>query len=249
LLDSISPCACCGNKSRCLTAGMSRAQWDALAGLVGQARMLSPGDYLYRLGDRCRDLHMVRSGTFKTTLPGDARSDVVVGYHMAGDLLGLDALSTDHYSASAIALENAGVCAFAKDQLETLAARLPGFHRRLREAMSEEIARAHQHCLVLSRRSAEQRLAGFLVGLSDRLEQRGFRTVCLELAFTRTDIAAYLGLAVETVCRAFTRFQTLGWIAAGGRRVELLDTQALRALANADSAASAAPAKGAATHF
>ncbi|HKJ09163.1 MAG TPA: helix-turn-helix domain-containing protein [Gammaproteobacteria bacterium] len=235
MLDSVSPCTCCGTASRCLAASASPRQWDALAGLIGQTRLLSAGEYLYRTGDRCRTLYMVRSGTFKTTLPGDARSDLVVGHHLPGDLLGLDVLSTDHYSASAIALETAGVCAFAKDQLENLAAELPDFHRRLREAMSEEIARAHQHCLVLSRRSAEQRLAGFLMDLSDRLERRGFRTACLELAFTRVDIAAYLGLAVETVCREFTRFQTLGWIAVRRRRVELLDTSALRALAGAES--------------
>jgi len=191
-------------------------------------------------------LYVVRSGTLKTTLPGDARSDLVVGFHLAGDLLGLDVLSMDRYSGSAIALETAGVCAFAKDQLEDLATGLPGFHRRLRDAMSEEIARAHQHCLLLSRRSAEQRLAGFLVDLFDRLEGRGFRTACLELTFTRADIAAYLGLAVETVCREFTRFQTLGWLAVCRRRVELLDTGALRALASADSPMDAAP--GAAAH-
>lgn len=241
MLDSVSPCTCCGTASRCLATGVTRRQREALAGLIGQTRLLRPGDHLYRTGDRCRTLYVVRSGTFKTTLPGDARSDLVVGLHLAGDLLGLDVLSMDRYSGSAIALETAGVCAFAKDQLESLAAALPGLHRWLREAMSEEIARAHRHCLVLSRRSAEQRLAGFLVDLSDRLEGRGFRTACLELTFTRADIAAYLGLAVETVCREFTRFQTLGWIAVRRRRVELLDTGALRALASADSPVDAVP--------
>lgn len=203
--------------------------------------MLHPGEYLYRPGDRCLDLYIVRSGTFKTTLPRDARSDLVVGYHMAGDPLGLDVLSVDHYSASAIALETASVCAFAKDQLDNVGALLPDFSHRLRETMSEELARAHQHCLVLSRRSAEQRVAGFMVDLSDRHKRRGFRLPCLELTLTRADIAGYLGLAVETVCRAFTRFQDLGWISVRRRHVEFLDTEELRALANADSPDSANP--------
>mgnify|MGYP001191240684 CR=1 FL=1 len=97
--------------------------------------------------------------------------------------------------------------------------------------MSREIRDDQQMMMLLSKKTADERIATLLINLSARFRARGYSARSFRLAMSRNDIGNYLGLAVETVSRVFTRFQQQGLIAAEDKEVEILNHGELCALA------------------
>ena len=121
------------------------------------------------------------------------------------------------------------MCRFSFPALATLAAKIPDVQQRLFELLSADIGRVTQ---LAGDQSADERLAAFLLELSERFAARGFSTSRFRLSMSRTDIANYLRLAAETVSRVLRRFQENNLIRIDGREVELLDDRRLRELAH-----------------
>ena len=96
--------------------------------------------------------------------------------------------------------------------------------------LSDEILCDHSTMLLLVSRSAEERVAGFIVELSQRLSARGYSDSDIGLWMTREEIGSYLGLKLETVSRLFSKFQRDGLLQVQGRTVKLLDRTSLRRL-------------------
>ena len=196
---------------------------------------VAKGQTLYRSGGRFTALYAIRLGSFKTVLLADDGCEQVAGYHMPGDILGTDGIGVGLYDSEAIALEDSEVCAISFDRLQKLARDHEAIQQNLHRALAREILRDRKIMMMLGTMSAEQRLAAFLIDLSDRYRARGYSSCEFVLRMTREEIGSYLGLKLETVSRLFSRFQREAVLQVQGRGLKLLDLVTLKKLVTSNS--------------
>ena len=225
-------CSNCNLRELCLPVGLSISDLEQLDKLVGTRRQVLRGNALFRSGDSFHALYAVRTGFFKTRVSSEDGRDQVTGFQMAGELLGLDGISTDRHSCDAVALEDSQVCVIPYEQLESLTREFSELQRQFHKIMSREIVRDHGVMLLLGSMRAEERLAAFLLNLTQRLQARGFSAAALVLRMTREEIGSYLGLKLETVSRTFSKFQDDGILEVKQRHLRVLDLPSLQRLVN-----------------
>jgi CRP/FNR family transcriptional regulator len=225
-------CSSCNLRELCLPVGLSQPDLERLDTLVSQRRSVPRGGALFRAGEHFQSLYAVRTGFFKTCVSSEDGRDQVTGFQMAGELLGLDGISNDRHSCDALALEDSQVCVIPYAQLEDLSREFTDLQRQFHKIMSREIVRDHGVMLLLGSMRAEERLAAFLLNLTQRLRARGFSASSLILRMTREEIGSYLGLKLETVSRTFSKFQDDGLLEVKQRQIRVLDPQGLQALVN-----------------
>ena len=228
-------CSNCNLRELCLPVGFSDQELQRLDSLVAVRRTVHRGESLFRNGDPFEAVYAVRTGFFKTRVSSEDGRDQVTGFQMAGELLGLDGIGTDHHTCDAIALEDSQVCVIPYGQLEHLSREFTDLQRQFHRIMSREIVRDHGVMLLLGSMRAEERLAAFLLNLTQRLQARGFSPSSLILRMTREEIGTYLGLKLETVSRCFSKFQEDGVLQVRARQIRILDQAALQKVVNAAS--------------
>jgi CRP/FNR family transcriptional regulator len=217
-------CNTCNLREVCLPCGLPGSDEGLLEGLVYTRKRVKRGETLFHAGSASDALYAVRSGFFKSaTLLEDGR-DQVTGFHMAGELLGMAGLGSDHHANDVIALEDSEVCVIPYAHLEA-----PALQRQLHRVMSRELVRDQGVMMLLGTMRAEERLAAFLVGLSQRFAARGYSATEFHLRMTRDELGSYLGLSLETVSRLFSRLQDEGYIAVQQKHVRILDLPRLKA--------------------
>ena len=221
-------CASCNMRELCLPGGLTTGEIGQVDAMIGKRAKLKKGDALYRAGEPFASLYAIRLGSLKTTVLAEDGREQVSGYHMPGDLVGLDGISTDRHGCQAVALEDTEVCALPFARIEELARAVPALQHNLHLFLSREISRDHGVMLSLGSMRAEERLALFLLNLAERYRRRGYSSTEYVLRMTREEIGSYLGLKLETVSRLFSRFQGEGLIQIQGRAVKLLDPVALK---------------------
>ncbi|MDX1299527.1 MAG: fumarate/nitrate reduction transcriptional regulator Fnr [Pseudomonas sp.] len=224
-------CKDCSLSSLCLPLSLNMEDMDALDDIVKRGRPLKKGEFLFRQGDTFSSVFAVRSGTLKTFSLSDGGDEQITGFHLPSELVGLSGMDSEAYPVSAVALETTSVCEIPFERLDELSVQLPQLRRQLMRVMSREIRDDQQMMLLLSKKTADERIATFLVNLSARFRARGFSANQFRLAMSRNEIGNYLGLAVETVSRVFTRFQQNQLLEAEGKEVHILDPIELCALA------------------
>ncbi len=220
-------CEECSLAQLCLPAGMDQDDLGRLDGLVQKRRPLQRGDRLFRTGDPLGSVYVASEGAFKTVVINESGEEHVLGFQLPGELFGLDAVGSGHHRCEAIALEESRVCELPFSSLASVASQLPGLQRQLLRVMGQSADRDQDHVGLLSRRQASERVAMFLQGLAHRFQRLGHSAVDFHLPMSRDEIARYLGLALETVSRGFSRLHDDGVIEVRGRRVQVLDAQAL----------------------
>ena len=179
------------------------------------------GSYLYRSGAKFQSLYAIRTGFFKTQVLHEDGREQVTGFQMAGEIIGMDAISSDAHTCDAIALEDSEVCEIPFSRLEELSRKLPLLQRHLHRILSREIVRDQGIMLLLGSMRAEERLAAFLLNLSQRFAARGYSPTSFYLRMTRQEIGSYLGMKLETVSRTLSNFQGAGLISIRNKSVEL----------------------------
>lgn len=227
-----SACARCNLQELCLPFGLVNEEIDRLDEMVTARRRLKRNQNLYRDGDAFEAIYAVRAGSFKTDVVFEDGRTQVTGFQMSGEILGLDGISTDHHSCNAVALEDSEVCVIPFAKLEELSREIESLQRQFHKMMSGEIVRDHGVMMLLGSMRAEERLASFLINLSRRLTQRGFSAAEFHLRMTREEIGSYLGLKLETVSRAFSRFQESGLITVQQKHIRIRDIEGLKGLVN-----------------
>lgn len=225
-------CSNCNLQELCLPLGLSMDEIEKLDDLVSTRKRIKRGEHLYRAGQTFDAIYAVRSGFFKTDVLLEDGREQVTGFQMAGELLGLDGISTEHHSCNAIALEDSDVCTIPFSHLEGLSREIQTLQHHFHKVMSREIVRDHGVMMLLGTMRAEERLATFLLNLSQRFTARGYSPAEFYLRMTREEIGSYLGLKLETVSRAFSRFQEEGLIAVQQKHVRILNTPGLKLLMN-----------------
>src|SRR3954471_6127392 len=221
-------CSTCHLKDLCLPCGLAGDDVERLDGLMFAHRRIKEGQALYHEGERFQFMYAVRSGTFKSTLTLKDGREQVTGFQMAGELLGLDGLASGKHASSAVALEDAEICAIPYAHLSELTAVSPDLHLAVSRLMSREIVREHNLMLLLGSMNAEQRLAAFLLNLSQRMKARGYSSTEFHLRMMRVEIGSYLGMKLETVSRTFTAFQQQRLLDVDKKHVRILDLEALQ---------------------
>ena len=224
-------CKDCSLAPLCLPLSLNLEDMDALDDIVKRGRPLKKGDFLFRQGDAFGSVYAVRSGALKTFNLSDGGEEQITGFHLPSELVGLSGMDTESYPVSAQALETTSVCEIPFEHLDKLSVQLPQLRRQLMRVMSREIRDDQQMMLLLSKKTADERIATFLVNLSARFHARGFSANQFRLSMSRNEVGNFLGLAVETVSRVFTRFQSSELIAAEGKEIRILDLIQLCALA------------------
>ena len=223
-------CAHCSLQQLCLPAGIDAEELRRLDQIVKLRRPTQRNERLFRISDPQVSLYIARDGAFKTVSISEEGEEQIVGFHLPGELIGLDALGHGVHRCEAIALTTATVCEVPLGQLTAVAAQLPRLQQQLLRVIGQGMERDQDHLNILVKRQANERIALFLHGLSERFEVIGQSALQFKLPMSREDIANYLGLALETVSRGFTRLQEDGVIAVHGRLIEISDPGQLNRL-------------------
>lgn len=223
-------CSQCSLRELCFPHGMSKDELSNIDAMVDQPRPIHKNDFIYHDGDRAVALYAVRSGCVKTMTESANGDEQIVGFHLAGEIFGLDGFVDGVHTCNAQALETSSVCELPLDQLEILCHSVPGLQKQMRRIMGKEVSADHKLLLLLGKMTAEERLASFLLSLSSRMEERHWKINEFNLTMPRQDIANYLGMAVETVSRLFASFQKQKIIEVDRRHITILDMPRLKSI-------------------
>jgi len=221
-------CSSCAMRHLCMPQGLGADDMPKIEALICTARNVRRGESLYRAGDPFDNLYAVRSGSLKTVMAHRDGREQVTGLRLAGDPLGLDGISTDTHTSSAVALEDSSVCIVPYAALKHLCRETGAMQDRLHRLMSEQLIRESSQMMVLGSLSADERVASFLLDVSERNGQRGYSHAEFNLRMTREDMGSYLGMTLETVSRTLSRFQKRGLLDAQGKLIRIIDLEGLR---------------------
>lgn len=221
-------CDNCGLVSLCLPFSLNHNESEQLEKIIDKSLPLKKGSHLFHQGEPFTSLFAVRAGTIKTYTVTNEGEEQITGFYFPGELIGLNAIDTSYYPISAKVLETSTVCEIPYEDLDQLSDKVPQLRRQLIHAMGKEIREEQQMMLLLSKKTAEERVATFLLKLSDRYKRRGYSASIFRLSMSRNEIGNYLGLAVETVSRIFSRFQKQQLIKVEGKEIEVLSLDELR---------------------
>jgi len=225
-------CNNCRLSSICLPFALEATEVDELDEIIQRTKPLQKGQHLYRESDRFESVYAVRSGTLKAYQTTDDGREQVTGFYFPGEIVGMDGIANNAHASSARALETAAICEIPFASLEKLSATIPHLQRHFFQLMSREIAEDQQLITLLSKSSADERVAALLLSISARNARRRLSPTQFRLSMSRVDIGNYLGLTVETVSRVFSRMQKLEVLQVENKEIEILDLEALRKMAD-----------------
>ena len=180
--DAANFCSTCVFGTVCAAHDVDKLALSELHFLVEHIGPFHAGDHIFREGDPFEAIAAVRAGTVKTYVVDRDGHEHVHGFHLPGEVIGLNAIDGDRYPCNAVALDTVMLCRFSFPKISVLATRVPGLQRQLFRLLSRDIGRA---ALLAGDWSADQRMAAFLVGVSRRLAARGFSANRFQLTMPR----------------------------------------------------------------
>ena len=231
-----------------LSMGVEQSIASYIERMLDRRARLKRGETLYQIGGRFHALYALRTGTCKSVILSRDGQDQIVAYHIAGEIVGIDGIATEAHECQVTALEDVDVCPLPFEQIDEIARISDQFRRNLLKLLSRETSRTRSMMIMLGTMRADQRLAVFLLDLSQRYRARGYSSQEFVLRLTRAEIGSYLGLKLETVSRLFSRFQQSGLIQVRGRAVTLLKQAELNQIVESGSFETADAGLGSGIH-
>lgn len=232
LTPSFLKCSQCGLGKLCLPLGLDSSDMAQLENIVQASSPFNDNETVYEADQNFERIFAVKSGMFKTVVIDANGNEHILGFHLPGELFGLDAIYPKKYISSAIALGTSSVCGINYTDLEALSSKLPSLQRQLFSLMSKEV---HTSQAMTVEHAADQKLAAFILALSARYKQRGYSETRINLMMPRRDIANHLNMAAETVSRLFKRFQNEGLLDIKRTDLQITDMEGLKRLAGCAS--------------
>jgi CRP/FNR family transcriptional regulator len=220
-------CQDCSLYRLCLPLGLTNIDLVQLDTIIKRSDSYTRGKSLFSTDKPFKSLYVVRSGSFKTTIEATNGREQVTGFYFPGEFLGLDAINQEAYQSHAVALESSTVCELPFDSMQEIGKDMPQLQVQLLTRLSKELSGDKSLMLLLGKKTADEKLATFLLSLAKRFKERGFSATDFQLSMSRGDIANHLGLAVETVSRILTRFQDQGLISIDGKQISLTESEQL----------------------
>ncbi|NBB92265.1 MAG: helix-turn-helix domain-containing protein [Gammaproteobacteria bacterium] len=224
-------CNDCVLFSLCFAQDIDPEARERLNGVIRRRQGVHRSAHLHHGGQSARQLAVLRSGSIKAYQVSREGDELVTGFYLPGDIIGLDAFSTGEHAGSAVALEECRLCEIPMADFNKMLGESPRLNQVMLRLLAEEMAEARRLLLVVGRLDAKTRVALFLLSLSRRLERRELDPDLFRLSMDRRDIANYLGLTIETVSRTLSTLQRDGIIHVRGKNVRILEREALAALA------------------
>ncbi|RYV01438.1 transcriptional regulator FNR [Shewanella sp. OPT22] len=224
-------CHDCSMSTLCIPVALNSNELDQLDDIIERKKPIQKGELIFKSGDELKSLFAIRSGTIKSYTITEQGEEQITGFHLAGDVVGFDGISSNSHQSFAQALETSMVCEIPFTTLDDLSATMPKLRQQIMRLMSSEIMNDQDMILLLSKKSAEERLAAFISNLATRFGNRGFSQKEFRLTMTRTDIGNYLGLTVETISRILGRFQKSELIEVNGKYITIKSFDELKELA------------------
>lgn len=221
-------CQNCRLGDICLPIALSNDAITRLSKIVKHGKILQQNDSLYRQNSTFSSIYALKSGSIKTVAITADGEEQITGFYLPGEILGIDGLNTHLHRTTSIALETTAVCEIPFVHLEALSLEIPELQRRCFHLMSQEISSQQQLLLMLAKKTAEERVAFFIINLSDRYARYGFKSEVVQFPMSRQDIANFLGLTIETVSRVFNKLQQQKLIESNRRELIIHDQGALR---------------------
>lgn len=223
-------CQECSLYRLCLPLGLHSNDLVQLDKIIKRSQSFSRGQPLFSTDSPFSSIYVVRSGSFKTTVSATDGREQVTGFYFPGEFIGMDAIHEQAYRSNAKALESSSVCELPFDRLQEMGASMPQLQIQMMSRLSKELSGDKSLMFLLGKKTAEEKLATFLLSISRRFQDRGFSAKEFQLSMSRGDIANHLGLAVETVSRLFSRFHEEGLIEIDNKSIALQDLDKLKAL-------------------
>jgi CRP/FNR family transcriptional regulator len=220
-------CADCMQQTLCMPPDLERKDAARVDAITESTRLVRRGETLYRSSNVFESIYAVRVGSFKTVVVHRDGLEHVTGFYLAGDMLGLDGVSTDRHACDAIALEDSTVCVIPFHLLSKVCRDIEPMQHHVHRMLSAEIVRKASLLMQFGTMSAAQRVAAFLVDLSQRFKARGYSASEFNLRMTREEIGSYLGMKLETVSRMFSRLQDDGLVDSSGKQITIRDMEGL----------------------
>lgn len=214
----------------CLPYGLQENEVRQVSNIVKTRRPLQTGDFLYCQRVKCQSLYVVKSGSFRSFITNVDGNERTIGFHLPGELMGLDTLNHEHFSCSSIALESGSVCELPLSLINELCSKVPNLQIQMLRILGKEIESGHGLIVLLGHHSAKERMAIFLLSLSCRYGALGFSSTEFNLSMSRHDIANFLGLTAETVSRQLADLSKRGVITVKRRSVQINDLDLLKAI-------------------
>ena len=225
-------CQLCSLSKLCIPMGVPNVDLQKLDEIIVRHNPRKRGEHWFRAGDAFTSIYAVRSGCLKTYVVSGSGEEHICGFHLPGEIIGLDAIEAGFYKSSARVLQSSSVCEIPFSSLNDIFDDAPSLQRQLLRIMSKELYNEQWLITLLGRTTADERVAAFLCNLSNRFALRGYSAHEFVLGMPRHDIGNYLGLSVETVCRVFTRFQKEKLLTANGKHIHIHKLKELYQLAN-----------------
>ncbi len=230
----MSSCDTCVVRNRAICSGLDDGEIGAL-NTIGRRRNVTAGESLIWEDDDSLLVANVIDGVLKLTTSTEDGREQIVGVAYPSDFIGRPFGQTS--SASVVALTDARVCVFSRNDFDRFAREHPGLEHKLLERTLAELDRTRSWMMLLGRKNASEKIATFLLEMSERLADSGCAPVLgparrFTLPFSRQQVADVLGLTIETVSRQFTKLKNDGVVELPSRReVEIVDRPALMSLA------------------
>lgn len=227
-------CLNCPRKRLCLADKLGQNHLPDFSDKISRSRPVKSGQKVISAGEAFNGIFIVKSGFFKSSCINSGGELQVTRFHLPGEIFGLEGLVTRRYDQSVEALETGTVCRIPFSVFESNTEHSSTLMRALISVMSEMMTHDNELIFALAKMNAARRLATFLIDLSIRLQRAGFSEKDMTLSMKRTDIGNYLGLAEETVCRLFTKFQLQGLLVMNRRYIKSYNLEKLRMMAHDD---------------
>lgn len=224
-------CHDCSMGALCIPFTLDHNELDQLDNIIERKKPIQKGEQIFKSGDPLKSLFAIRSGTIKSFTITEQGDEQITGFHLAGDVIGFDAIYSLEHQSFAQSLETAMICEIPFSTLDELSGSMPKLRQQMMKLMSTEIIIDQEMILLLSKKNAEERLAAFINNLAIRYAQRGFSAKEFRLTMTRGDIGNYLGLTVETISRLLGRFQKSQLIEVKGKYINIINQEKLSKLA------------------
>jgi len=225
-----SQCQNCSLSALCLPIALEDEDINRLDQIIERKRPLKKGEVLLHQGQPFSSVFAVRTGNLKTFNITSSGEEQITGFYCPSELVGLSGIDDNTYPISAKALETTTVCEIPFSHLENLSSQIPSLKHQMFKVMSRKIGDDQQMMVLLGKKNADEKVASFLLNLSNRFKKRGYSATSFRLSMSRGEVGNYLGLAVETVSRVITRFQKNELIQVDGKEISIIDLPEMQKL-------------------
>lgn len=224
-------CFSCSLHELCLPHGLNDTVISKIDNIVDHSNLIHAGELVFTTGDQFRGLYILRAGSVKLLTHCNENKEDIIGFYLAGDIIGIDGLENDKHRCSAIALETSSYCILPFPAIVHLCQEIPELNNQLLKIISREMINDNSLILKLSKKNSEEKIAIFLITLSNRYKRLGYSSCEFKLPMTRHEISNYLNLTNETICRVFTKFQRSGLLDTTNRKIKITNKNRLMDIA------------------